>query len=142
MRGEEEEEEEEGNGTNGKGKKWGEGRGGKGGRRKVRKLLERIRKRKGRRRKGWNEGKERRKWDIRHILSNQEGIIVYDDPFKNIYPIASKANNTNEVYIGRIRKDNSVQNGLHLWCVADNIRKGAATNAVQIAKILIERMNE
>ncbi len=79
--------------------------------------------------------------EIRQTLGDQEGIIILDKPLKNIYPVTTIANDKNEVYIGRIRKDNSIHNGIHLWCVADNVRKGAATNAVQIAKILIERMS-
>ncbi len=75
--------------------------------------------------------------DIRKLFDNAEGIIVQDDPQNNIYPLAQNANETDEVYIGRIRQDTSYDNGLNFWCVADNIRKGAATNAVQIAEILI-----
>ena len=75
-------------------------------------------------------------YDIRMILENFPGIIVADNPEKNIYPIATKVNGNNEVFVGRIRKDNSVENGLNLWVVADNLRKGAATNAVQILEKL------
>ncbi|PWM46429.1 MAG: aspartate-semialdehyde dehydrogenase [Clostridiales bacterium] len=76
--------------------------------------------------------------DVRKALEEFEGIIVEDDVKNNIYPLASKAKGTNEVYVGRIRRDDSVDNGLNIWVVADNIRKGAATNAVQIAVKLIE----
>ncbi len=71
-------------------------------------------------------------------LSNAPGVIVQNDFMNNQYPLATVAAGTNEVYVGRIRRDFSVDNGLNLWCVADNIRKGAAANAVQIAKLIIE----
>lgn len=76
--------------------------------------------------------------EARNILANSPGIIIEDDPTNNIYPLAINAAGKNEVFVGRIRKDESVENGLNLWVVADNIRKGAATNAVQIAEILIK----
>ena len=77
--------------------------------------------------------------EIIHKLKSTKGIIVQDDPIKNIYPLASKATGHNEVFVGRIRRDDSVPYGLNFWCVADNIRKGAATNAVQILDWLIKR---
>ncbi len=80
--------------------------------------------------------------DVKKLLSESEGIILQDDPKNNVYPMAVTAKGTNEVYVGRIRKDDSVENGLNLWVVADNIRKGAATNAVQIALKLIEMWNK
>lgn len=80
--------------------------------------------------------------DVKKLLSESEGIILQDDPKNNIYPMAVTAKGTNEVYVGRIRRDDSVENGLNLWVVADNIRKGAATNAVQIALKLIEMWNK
>jgi aspartate-semialdehyde dehydrogenase len=76
---------------------------------------------------------------IRYIYSNAPGIILQDDPANNVYPLARTAENTDEVYVGRLRRDFSVDNGLNLWVVADNIRKGAASNAVQIAFELIKR---
>ena len=76
-------------------------------------------------------------YDVRMLLENFPGIVVADNPEKNIYPLASKANGNNDVFIGRIRRDNSIENGLNLWVVADNLRKGAATNAVQILEKLI-----
>ena len=76
--------------------------------------------------------------ELINLLSNSEGIIVQDDIKNNIYPLATNATGKNEVFIGRIRRDESVDSGINLWCVADNIRKGAATNAVQIIKKLIE----
>lgn len=80
--------------------------------------------------------------DVKKLLSESEGIILQDDPKNNIYPMAVTAKGTNEVYVGRIRRDDSVENGLNIWVVADNIRKGAATNAVQIALKLIEMWNK
>lgn len=76
--------------------------------------------------------------DVIDLLSNSKGIIVQDDISKNIYPLATNVTGHNEVYVGRIRRDFSVKSGLNLWVVADNIRKGAATNAVQILKYLIQ----
>ena len=71
---------------------------------------------------------------VKEILRNTEGIVVQDDVANNVYPMAITAENKNEVFVGRIRKDDTVESGINLWCVADNIRKGAATNAVQIAE--------
>ncbi|MBE7090372.1 MAG: aspartate-semialdehyde dehydrogenase [Clostridiales bacterium] len=71
-------------------------------------------------------------------FEEMEGLIVMDDPANNVYPMPCIAVNTDPVYVGRIRKDESVENGLNIWVVADNIRKGAATNAVQIAQKMIE----
>ncbi len=71
---------------------------------------------------------------VKEILRNTEGIVVQDNLANNVYPMAITAENKNEVFVGRIRKDDTVENGINLWCVADNIRKGAATNAVQIAE--------
>lgn len=77
--------------------------------------------------------------EIYKVLENTEGIVVQDDVKNNIYPMAINAEGTDEVYVGRIRRDFSVDNGINLWVVADNIRKGAATNAVQIAELIIEK---
>ena len=71
------------------------------------------------------------------MLRQAPGIIVADEPENNLYPLALDANGKDAVYIGRIREDPSVQNGINLWVVSDNLRKGAALNAVQIAEILI-----
>ena len=71
------------------------------------------------------------------LLKNTNGIIVQDDIKNNIYPLATQATGHNEVFVGRIRRDESVESGINFWCVADNIRKGAATNAVQILEKLI-----
>ena len=72
------------------------------------------------------------------VLENTEGIIVQNDSANNQYPMPITAENKNEVFVGRIRLDDTVESGVNLWVVADNIRKGAATNAVQIAEKAIE----
>lgn len=74
--------------------------------------------------------------DIKKILSETPGVIVQDNPAKNEYPMPMLAKDRDEVFVGRIRRDESIANGLNLWIVADNLRKGAATNAVQIAEYL------
>ena len=74
---------------------------------------------------------------IRKELNDYENILVLDEPDKNIYPLASDCSGHDEVYVGRIRRDNSVKYGLNLWVVADNIRKGAATNAIQILEKIV-----
>lgn len=76
-------------------------------------------------------------YDVKILLQNSPGIIVVDDIDKNYYPIATKADGYDEVFVGRIRRDFSVPFGLNLWVVADNLRKGAASNAVQILENLI-----
>ena len=75
--------------------------------------------------------------DVKNILKNSDGVILYDDPANNIYPLASVANGRDEVFVGRLRRDYSQANTLNFWCVADNIRKGAATNAIQIMEKMI-----
>ncbi len=75
--------------------------------------------------------------EVRAILSAAPGVIVYDDPKKNLYPLAIDVAGKDEVYVGRIREDESVPNGMNLWIVSDNLRKGAALNAIQIAEHLI-----
>lgn len=74
---------------------------------------------------------------VRDILSKSSGIVVLDQPESNLYPMPKDAEGKDEVFVGRIRKDPFVKNGLWLWVVADNLRKGAATNAVQIAEVLL-----
>jgi aspartate-semialdehyde dehydrogenase len=74
--------------------------------------------------------------DIRSILSETPGIVVQDDLENNLYPMPLTAANKNDVFVGRIRKDESQDKGINLWIVADNLRKGAATNTVQIAEVL------
>ena len=76
--------------------------------------------------------------EARAILSAAPGIVVYDAPEKNIYPLPVYAAGRDETYVGRIREDESIDNGLNMWIVSDNLRKGAALNAVQIAERLIE----
>jgi aspartate-semialdehyde dehydrogenase len=77
--------------------------------------------------------------DIRNILSSAKGIIVEDDPSNYKYPMPLFANGKDEVFVGRIRRDESNPKTLNLWIVADNLRKGAATNAVQIAEYLVKK---
>ena len=76
---------------------------------------------------------------VRKTLQKSEGVVVLDDPIKGVYPTPLIAADRDEVFVGRIRKDESVESGVHLWVVADNLRKGAATNAVQILQKLTER---
>lgn len=73
--------------------------------------------------------------EVRALFAEQRGMVLLDDPDATAYPLATMAAGQDEVYIGRIRKDPSVENGLAFWVVADNLRKGAATNAVQIAEL-------
>ncbi len=75
--------------------------------------------------------------EARAILSESPGVQVYDDPSHQIYPLQKDVAGTDAVYVGRVREDESIANGLNLWVVADNLRKGAALNAVQIAEELI-----
>ncbi|MDN5304774.1 MAG: aspartate-semialdehyde dehydrogenase [Fusobacteriaceae bacterium] len=77
--------------------------------------------------------------EVFEVFKNFEGIILQDDVKNNIYPMPLYASGKNEVFVGRIRKDFSNPNTLNIWCVADNIRKGAATNTVQIAELLIKK---
>lgn len=70
-------------------------------------------------------------------LKNSPGIVVQDDIINNVYPMPINVSGKDEVYVGRIRRDESIESGVNLWVVADNVRKGAATNAVQIAELLI-----
>ncbi|OGW40348.1 MAG: aspartate-semialdehyde dehydrogenase [Nitrospirae bacterium RBG_13_39_12] len=76
--------------------------------------------------------------EVRAILSVAPGVVVFDAPEKNIYPLPINTAGKDETYVGRIREDDSIDNGINLWIVADNLRKGAALNAVQIAEKLIE----
>lgn len=75
---------------------------------------------------------------VKSILNNSAGVIVQDDPASNIYPMPLTSFDRDEVFVGRIRKDLYRNNGLNMWIVADNVRKGAATNAVQILEYLIK----
>ena len=74
--------------------------------------------------------------DVKALLQNAPGVKVMDDPGKNLYPLATDAAGQDLTLVGRIRQDESIANGINMWIVADNIRKGAATNAVQIAQAL------
>lgn len=76
--------------------------------------------------------------EARAALAAMPGVLVYDDPLKKLYPMPLDATGKDEVYVGRIREDESVTNGLNLWVVSDNLRKGAALNAVQIAECLVQ----
>jgi aspartate-semialdehyde dehydrogenase len=76
--------------------------------------------------------------EARAILSTAPGVLLYDDPAHKIYPMPLEVAGKDEVYVGRIREDESIANGLNLWVVADNLRKGAALNAVQIAEHLAQ----
>jgi aspartate-semialdehyde dehydrogenase len=78
--------------------------------------------------------------EVFEVLRNSKGIIVQDDVANNIYPMPINAEDTDEVYVGRVRRDFSVENGINMWVVADNIRKGAATNTVQIAELLVQKL--
>ena len=76
--------------------------------------------------------------ELKNVLKNAPGVIVQDDIANNIYPLATNATGHDESFVGRIRRDFSVESGINFWCVSDNIRKGAASNAVQIVKTIIE----
>lgn len=75
--------------------------------------------------------------EARAALAAMPGMIVYDDPVKKLYPMPLDATGKDEVYVGRVREDESIANGLNLWVVSDNLRKGAALNAIQIAECLV-----
>ena len=75
--------------------------------------------------------------EARAALAAMPGVVVYDDPAKKLYPMPLDATGKDEVYIGRVREDESITNGLNLWVVSDNLRKGAALNAIQIAECLV-----
>jgi aspartate-semialdehyde dehydrogenase len=74
--------------------------------------------------------------DVKRLIAGFPGVVIYDDPSKNEYPMPLMAHNRDEVFVGRIRRDLSKEKCLNLWIVSDNIRKGAATNAVQIAEYM------
>ena len=77
--------------------------------------------------------------EARELLRRAPGVVVLDEPAERLYPMPLSAEHTDAVYVGRIREDRSVEHGLNLWIVADNVRKGAALNAVQIAELLVEK---
>jgi len=76
--------------------------------------------------------------EVRAILSEAPGVMVYDAPDKQIYPMQIVADKKDDTYVGRIREDETIENGINMWIAADNLRKGAALNAVQIAEKLVE----
>ena len=76
---------------------------------------------------------------VRELLGGMSGVSLQDDPAANLYPMPLYAWGRDEVFVGRVRRDPSVENGLNFWCVSDNLRKGAATNAVQIAEVLLSK---
>ena len=80
--------------------------------------------------------------ELKQDLANAEGLVLVDDIANCVYPMPCNCDNKDEVFVGRVRRDFSVENGINMWCVADNIRKGAATNAVQIAQYLIANRNK
>ncbi len=75
--------------------------------------------------------------EVRNLLKNAKGVKLLDDPKNNVYPLATMANGSDDVYVGRVRRDFSQENSLNLWCVADNVRKGAASNAIQIMEEIL-----
>lgn len=77
--------------------------------------------------------------EARRAFASVPGVVVMDEPKAHVYPIASQAAGTDEIYVGRVRTDPSVERGLAFWVVSDNLRKGAATNAVEIAEVLVAR---
>jgi aspartate-semialdehyde dehydrogenase len=77
--------------------------------------------------------------EARRILSSAPGVVVEDDPASSIYPTPREKSGRDEVFVGRIRANDVFEHGLSMWVVADNVRKGAATNAVQIAELLVRR---
>jgi len=77
--------------------------------------------------------------DVKALLSETDGVTVQDDIRNNVYPMPRFAKHKDDVFVGRIRRDDSTDNALNLWVVSDNLRKGAATNAVQIAEYLVAK---
>ena len=77
--------------------------------------------------------------EVRKLLSETPGVVVQDDVGNNVYPMPITAHHKDEVFVGRIRRDESQENSLNLWIVSDNLRKGAATNTIQIAEYLVEK---
>ena len=77
--------------------------------------------------------------DLHELLSSAPGVVVQDDPGNGVYPLAVEVEGSDDVFVGRIRRDPSHERCLNMWIVGDNLRKGAATNAVQVAQLLVER---
>jgi aspartate-semialdehyde dehydrogenase len=78
--------------------------------------------------------------EVRQLLEESAGVIVQDDVKNNVYPMPITSHGKDEVFVGRLRRDESQPNTLNMWIVSDNLRKGAATNAVQIAEFLMEKI--
>jgi aspartate-semialdehyde dehydrogenase len=77
--------------------------------------------------------------EVKQLLGSAPGVIVQDEPSKQVYPMPAMAHERDEVFVGRLRRDETQPNTLNMWIVSDNLRKGAATNAVQIAEYLVEK---
>lgn len=77
--------------------------------------------------------------EVKRLLKMMPGIVIQDEPEKSIYPMPFYAQEKDDVFVGRIRRDFSIENGLNIWVVSDNLRKGAATNAVQIAEYIVRK---
>ncbi len=77
--------------------------------------------------------------EVRKLLAETPGVVVQDDVKNNVYPMPIHSHNRDEVFVGRLRRDETQPKTLNMWIVADNLRKGAATNAVQIAEYLVAR---
>ncbi len=77
--------------------------------------------------------------DVKNLIKETAGVVLIDDPENYSYPMPLYAEGKDDVFVGRVRRDESVENGLNLWIVADNLRKGAATNAIQIAELLVSK---
>ncbi len=77
--------------------------------------------------------------DIKRMIKNSDGVILEDNPSENLYPMPLSSQGKDYVYVGRVRRDNSCENSLNMWVVSDNLRKGAATNTIQIMKLLIDK---
>ncbi|HRP18478.1 MAG TPA: Asd/ArgC dimerization domain-containing protein, partial [Ginsengibacter sp.] len=77
--------------------------------------------------------------EVRELLAATPGVVIQDDPENAVYPMPLTAHEKNETFVGRLRRDETLPNTLNCWIVSDNLRKGAATNAVQIAEKLLEK---
>ena len=77
--------------------------------------------------------------EIKSMIKNSEGVVLEDNPSENLYPMPLSSQGKDDVYVGRVRRDNSCENSLNMWVVSDNLRKGAATNTIQIMKLLIDK---
>ena len=77
--------------------------------------------------------------ELKSLLQSSPGVVVVDDPAQQLYPMPKDAHERDEVFVGRLRRDETQPNTLNLWIVSDNLRKGAATNAIQIAEYLLEK---